>query len=47
MKRNGIGHMQSASMPSRMTTERTGKFVRGPRKGRVGKAGAGRVKRGR
>jgi hypothetical protein len=47
MKRNGIGHHLNVGRSSRRTSERNGKFVHGPAKGRMGKAKGGRVKRSR
>lgn len=47
MKRNPIGYMASHGRGGKGTTERNGKFVGGPSKGRVGHAKGGRVKRGR
>ena len=45
--RNPIGYMASPGRGGKGTTEHTGKFVRGPNKGRVGHAKGGKVKRGR
>lgn len=47
MTRNPAGYMQEPGRHTRHSTERNGKFVRGPKRGRKGVARGGRLKRSR
>lgn len=47
MHRNPAAFMASKMRGGKGTTETTGKFVRGPKSGRVGHGRGGRVRRGR